>query len=221
MKTTGWSVLATTGLYGLSVVCGLSLFLAVSTVTGHRLSTQCSNGCASYADYEKADPICITDPACVSPFFNFQSFDSSGPQRSRPLWVGLDWWSLDYEGWTTLYHEKPLPNWQLLAPPNYLMFLLLAGSATTTVSARLSGRIRKAGLIAIFTICIVAVASWFYDAATFEYDPSHGPLLLEALITLALSGAVLWTAASIALPERSGTLPPEGRPHARNNSRRD
>jgi hypothetical protein len=171
--------------HGLAVVAlTLALWSGLFAVQAHALST-CQDSCDTFLDFERADPLCIADPTCVSPLYKVT--DSKAQH-----WSGIAYYRL---GW-----ERDYPSASLaLAMPNYIIFMLLAIAAVALVGRRVGARY---ALLAIFVWSMASAISWFsprlhplwidfapgHASLWIDFAPGHASLWLEmGLIGLSLS----------------------------------
>ena len=61
--------------------------------------------------YERVDPFCIIDPACVSPLY-------------RSGYDGVEDWT-GVNGWSLPGGQMPAPGDRILAIPNYIAYMLV------------------------------------------------------------------------------------------------
>jgi hypothetical protein len=146
-----------------------------------RLLDRCNISCNTFADFERADPLCISDPTCVSPLYK--------PNRATAQnWTGLAYWRSGEQ------QEHP-PVSKTLALPNYTVFILLLLGATIAARCIARASVRRYVLVAIYVWCFLSVTSWFIpsmnpDWPNVSYDMGS-PSGWLAIGTLGLSLCLL------------------------------
>jgi hypothetical protein len=158
-----------------------------------RLLDRCNTSCSSFADFERADPLCIIDPTCVSPLYK-------PDKAAAQSWTGLAYWRSGE-------HQGHPPVWKALALPNYAVFMaVMLALAVAVVHFGARVRARVLAVLAIFTWCLLSVTSWFIpsmnpDWPHVSYDtgsPSGWLALAVLVFTLGLLvGATVLTQRSL------------------------
>ncbi len=173
--------------YVLGALAGLVVTCA--GVITHSLLLGSSDGCeqrfcTTFAEFERANPLCIADPSCVAPTYRFVNHERR--------WMGTEWWDLG--------DAEPTPaDWQALAPVNYLVFIALTVTVTAIASRRLRNRRRRFVIAALSAWCASQVLSWFLAASELGItngDASSGSaLMIEAIgllvVTLGALGLIV------------------------------
>lgn len=158
--------------------------------------TPCSGGVCStsFWDYESRDSLCILDPTCVSPFYNYDP----GTRH----FMGIMWWGLS--------EDEDLPTaWQSLAWPNAILYLFIAAIMAFAVAATIRWRAVVVGFEAMLTVaCLKTIGLWF---ATVERLPGgHSPAVELEQITVYGVAVALLTISVIAGYRHSNQYPSHG-----------
>ncbi len=140
-----------------------------------------SSRCTVFLDYLGRDPYCVVDPTCVSPFYN-PDWESGAPH-----WQGFAW--LD---------DRLLSDgngFDMLAPFNYILFMLLA-QALTVIFVRRGGKYRAVAMLAILLWCLLEIVRWLVLVVDLEG--------LNSMITIGFLMILLASFSSLFLVSRYG-----------------
>lgn len=176
----------------------IAISIALIAAVGYRalqveLLSKCDDGaavCETFADYEKADPFCLTDPSCVSPFYHPYA---PGVQR----WAGTQW--------NLAGGQQPPNDSEFFAIPNYLLFLAVAIAAVVCAIRSIQQPTwRHVVITATLVWCGSVVASWWWFVPLGLLDHDESMLsLLEACSTLIVTITTLGLVSG-AMARRSG-----------------
>lgn len=165
----------------LGIIVAALVIWAVGWAIQLPLLSACDSDCATFGDYVGRDPLCAIDPTCISPLYNP---NATGVQN----WVGLNGWRLELG-------QFPAPGDKVLAPPNYILFMITVTGAVLYIVRRRWGR----ALTVLFVWCALQITSWFIFAAM--SDPTLNlVVVLEACVVLLIS--LLWLAVAVSVARR-------------------
>jgi hypothetical protein len=161
---------------------GVMVLMSVSGITTVALSqglvaNRCAVSCSTFTDYESADPLCIIDPTCLSPFFRSTTYTVQPFTGAAYYRLGMD-------------RDYPAPV-KTFAIPNFILFLLTA-IVFVVAGERLirSASSRYLARLAIFSYCTASAIGWsaYLWSPPWEGTPDRAVLVeISVILILALS----------------------------------